>query len=138
MYLEERASKAHGDQFPSLKVRFQCGQHSFHGFPPFFSMRTVDGLGVSGTVGGVLSRSGCEDVRLNIRDSDGIRVICKVGMEVSREGGKKSIAMGGTETGPIMLEESKLREVAMLYVHGGMALGVVDTNVGHSRRKLSP
>ena len=101
-------------------------------------MRTVDGLGVSGTVGGVLSRSGREDVRLNIRDGEGIRIICEVGMEVRQEGGKKSIAMGGTETGPIMLEEIKLRELAMSYACSGMVLGVEDTNVGHSRRKLSP
>ena len=35
-----------------------------------------------------------------------------------REGGKEAVAIGGTKTGPVMLEEGKLRELTMLYACG--------------------
>ena len=59
-------------------------------------------------------------------------------MEVGREGGKEAVTMGGTKTGPVMLEEGQLGELTMSYVCGGMALGVRSTDVGHGRRKWSP
>ena len=46
--------------------------------------------------------------------------------------------MGGTKTGPVMLEEGKLGEVTVLYACGGVMTGVVGTNVGHGRRELRP
>ena len=45
---------------------------------------------------------------MDICDSEGTRVICEVRVEVGQEGGKEAVAMGGTETGPVMLEEGKL------------------------------
>ena len=67
-------------------------------------MRAVDGLRVGGTVGSVTSQGGCKDVGLNIGDGEGSMVIHEVGLEVGREGGEKAVAMGGTKTGPVMLE----------------------------------
>ncbi len=93
---------------------------------------------MSGIVRGVHSWSGHKDVRLNIRDGERTRVIGEIRMEVGREGGKEGIALGGTKTGPIMLEEGELGELTMSDVGGGMAASVVRTNVGHGGRKLGP
>ncbi len=77
-------------------------------------------------------------MRLNICDGKGSMVIHEVRLEVGRDGGKKAVAMGGTKTGPVMLEKGKLGESTMSYACGGVALGVVSTNVSHGRRKLGP
>ena len=125
-------------KLPSVKVGFQSGQFGFHGIPPFFSMRTVDGLWVGRTVRGVSSQGGRKDVRLNICDGKGSMVIHEVRLEVGQEGGKKAVAMGGTKTGPVMLEEGKLRELTMSYACSGVVLGMVSSNIGHGRRELGP
>ena len=59
------------DEFPCLQLRFQGGQFRLHGFPPLCSMRTIDGLGVGGTVSQICFGLRREDVRLDIGDCEG-------------------------------------------------------------------
>ncbi len=59
------------DKFPCMQLRLQGAQLGLNGFPSFLSMRTVDGLGVGGTVSCIHGRFGREDVRLNVSDSEG-------------------------------------------------------------------
>ena len=111
-------------------VRFHSCQFGFHGFPPFFGMGTISSLGASGAVGSIGSQGGRKDLGWDIRDSEGISVICKVGLKVGREDQKEVVAVGRTKTSPVTLEEGKLGELAMLNAHGGMAGGMANANVG--------
>ena len=95
------------NEFPCSQIRFQGCQLRLHSVPPFFSMRTVDGLSVSGIIGDICCGLSGEDMGLNVSDGKGSHFVREIWLEVGRKRQKGAIADRRTKAGPIALKESQ-------------------------------